>query len=380
MATRREVEKRKRNLRDLLEQECRAGAFRPHSLLPPVRELAATHELSPLVVRQVLQSLEAEGLLYTVPRVGTFAGQHVAAECEFYLLLLPTVIEGPFVQLKIGFEERIARLGGASLLLTPDAALQYAHSSHLPRLAGVFDFDEAPFSDRSEKEDLPHVRFAGSKHPIVGADLVSFDDENGGRLAAQHLLAMGHRRIAFLGLHRAEIEGGMFAWSAERERGWREALIAQGFGAEGLAYHVTESGDFDQVQAARAAAGPLVRRPDITAVVTANDLAAKGLLEAFQDAATPSEYWPAIVGFDEDPTLTGYNLSSCRLPWDEVGRVAADLLWQRRHGRLTGPPVHRQIAMQLIQRITCRANWSLSAQPAALAARNTPTQALSGPP
>lgn len=375
MASRREIEQRKAALRAQLRKECLSGALPGGSLLPPVRELAEQNQLSSIVVRQVLKALEEEGLLYTVARVGTFVGHQPVASSEFYLLLLPVThtIEGRFLQVKVGFEERIAQLGGATLLMTPNGAHRYRQNRQLPPLAGVFDFDEAPFGVRRDTApfDVAHVMFAGSKRSSTSADLVSFHDVDGGRRAAQHLLSLGHRRIAFLGLHRAHGDPGIFAWSAEREEGWRQALQAEDIATEGLAYHVEEYPLSDQIQSAYKAAGSLVRRPDITAVVTANDLTAQGLIHALGDAKTPLGHWPAIVGFDDDPCVAGQNLSSYRLPWDEVGRTAAELLWQRRHGQLTDPPVHRQVPMRFIRRFSCQPNWSMTDTQVALVAART---------
>lgn len=363
MATRRQTEQRKAELKQELREACRSGALSEGSLLPSIRELAAQHSLSSILVRQVIQSLEEDGVLYTIPRVGTFVGRQVTSASEFYLLFLPkgTPVDARFIQVKTGFEERIAHLGGASLVLTRDVIPQYQHPNHLPVLAGLFDFDEDPFPTTMIpiQPGTPYVRFAGDKHYAEGIDLVSFDDADGGRRATQHLLQLGHRKIAFLALHPVQGDPGMFAWSAEREAGWREALLREYLNPDGLAYHVTVTGAFEQRQAAYEAAEALVHRTDVTAVVTANDQAAWGLLEALRDAHIPLEHWPAIVGFDDDPGLAGLNVSSYRLPWDEVGRAAASLLWERRHGQQTALPVHQQIPMRLIQRFTSHANWSV---------------------
>jgi DNA-binding LacI/PurR family transcriptional regulator len=109
-------------------------------------------------------------------------------------------------------------------------------------------------------------------------------------------------------------------------------------------------------------AGRLTKNSEITAVVAANDLAALGLLDALQAAGIPREHWPAIVGFDNLPIIQGQILTSLRLPAEGLGRAAADLLWERHHGVLTGPPVHRHVPMSLLPRLTSRAGWSVMAE------------------
>lgn len=356
MTSRREIAQRKTVLRDLLRDECQSGTFAPGSLLAPVRELAERHNVSSVVVRQVLKTLEDEGLLYTIARVGTFVGQTLPGMTEFYLLLLPAtrLVEGRFLQIKVGFEERIAQLGGATLVMTSEGASQFQRDRQILAVAGIFDFDEAPFASG---RNIAHVQFAGSKRAPTNADLISFNDIEGGRRAACHLMALGHRHIAFLGPHRADGDPGIFAWSAEREQGWRQALLAKNLPTEGLAYHADEVPVTDQILSAYTASRRLVRRTDITAVVTANDLTAQGLINALMEAKIPIGRWPAIIGFDEDPCVFGHNFSSFRLPWDEIGRAAAELLWERRHGQLQGPPQHRQVSMRFIRRFSCQPNW-----------------------
>ena len=46
-------------------------------------------------------------------------------------------------------------------------------------------------------------------------------------------------------------------------------------------------------------------------------------------------------------------VSYLRLPWDDVGRAAAQLLWERKTGRLAGQAAQRLVPMQLIPRLTC---------------------------
>lgn len=373
MSTRHETDKRKASLRMALREACLSGKQAMHNAVPPVRELAATYSISPPLVRQVLQELEEEGVLYAIPRVGTFIGTPPAEAGEFYAIEIPErpipgELEGER-QIRIGFEDRVAARGGGSLVFRLDARRPPMRLEQAPLFAGIFVFDVPGVLPDPRQASVPVVWFGHEADRVSGVDLVSFDDLEGGRIATRHLLGFGHRRIAFLALHGAEAVRqpgrSTLAFSIEREAGWREVMAAEGLPAEGLAFRVNAKsrpeGSVEQADAAYTAAQALTQRSDITAVVTANDAAANGLLRALKDAAVPVERWPAIVGFDDRYDVTIQNVSSFRLPWEEVGRVAADLLWERSHGILTGPPVHRRVSMRLIQRLTSRPNWTLKA-------------------
>jgi DNA-binding LacI/PurR family transcriptional regulator len=377
MATRQETWRHREALKRALREACDLRRLPPGAPVPPVRDLAAEYQLSGNVVCQVLQELVAEGALHTVPRVGTFVGAPVAPAVEFYLMLLPDHerLTNPLhlAQIQAGFETRIAELGGASLALPLGRAVELRVHQALPPLEGLFDF--AYHRDETARwgpaGELPRVAMRGRVEDEARSDLVSYDDLAGGRQAAQHLLQVGHRRVAFLALHPAAGEAGQLVWSQERELGWREALRTAGLDAKGLAFHPRSAPEqhFTQhLQAGRDLAGELHRHPDITAVVAANDFAALGLLEGMRQRGLAPAQWPAVVGFDNLPNANGYVLSSLRLPGETLGRAAAELLWERRHGRLTGAPHHRRVAIHLIPRLTSRPDWSRAGDTAALVA------------
>jgi DNA-binding LacI/PurR family transcriptional regulator len=141
---------------------------------------------------------------------------------------------------------------------------------------------------------------------------------------------------------------------------------------ESLVFHAAREprhGDFaGEVAAARETAQRLLTNSQITAVVAANDRAAWGLFDVLRASDILPQRWPAVVGFDNSPSVRGHVISSMRLPLEELGREAADLLCDRRQGILSGKPQHREVAMRLIPRLTSRPDWSHVAAHVALAA------------
>jgi DNA-binding transcriptional regulator YhcF (GntR family) len=364
MATRSEVEQRRNALKQWLRREFENRVVPVGTILPPVKVLAANHGLSVNIAHQTLRQLVAEGVLHTVPGVGTFLGPRQTVTSEFYLFLREAPTGSAEQAIQAGFEEQIARQGGASLALTLAQAQELEGGKRLPALAGLYGVtgNRADGWRWAGAQDIPQVSFAG--HEVDDfADLVSYNDFQGGRQAAEHLLQGGHRRIAFLGLHTPGAVSGPLRWSELREAGWHQAMAGAGAATEGLAFHPAgTAADTEWMhrapQMARETARLLVYREDVTAVVAVNDNAARGLLTALQSAGRPRETWPSIVGFDNQEMPGGYWLTSLHLPADDLGRTAADLLWQRRHGLLTGPPVHRQTAMCLLPRLSSQTGWA----------------------
>lgn len=372
MATRQQTSQGKSALQLKLREKCRSGALVPGSLVPSLRKLALEFGISKDVAAQGLRELIDEGLLHTVSRVGTFVGRPQTTSGEFYLMLLPQhagVTQPHHIsQIQSGFERRLAGRGAASLAMPMLAALEARERGELPPLAGLFDFAYRAESDVAWGAfDGPRVGFAGRIEPKIECDVVQYDSRTGGALATRHLIAQGHQNIGFLALHPLTGETE-FNWSRERECGWRDAMTQAGLEAQVACHPAAEPPHTrqGQIDAARAAASHARLETRVTAVVAANDFAALGLIGALQATGVPRDQWPAIVGFDNLPQINGYLLTSLELAPDEIGAAAADLLWERKHGLLQGPPQLRNAPMQLIPRLTSRLQWGNAANGANL--------------
>jgi len=356
---------------DGIREASRSGQIRPGEMVPTVRELSTTYELSPQTVSLELRKLVNEGLLYTVPRVGVFLSRQVPAVREPFLLVTPPAdsisdVPSHTLRLRIGFEERAAQLGVTSVAMPLDVANNARHVGALPNLAGVFDASVEPEESKWAPTDgVPCVRYSlpFPDEPAGSIDRVYFDDLGGGRIATDHLIQQGHSVVAFLGLHRVGERRRSYRWSVRRADGWAARVAEAGVDPKGLLFTPRSSPrDFDaEVASATAAARALVKRDDVTAVVGANDHAVLGLFNQLRLAAVPTSRWPAVVGFDGTLDPKSQMVTSIRLPWEQLGRAAADLLWERRTGRLVGPSQFREIGMTLIPRLSSTQTWSLGA-------------------
>ena len=375
MATRVETAERKSRLRRDLRASRGGEGWRAGELAQSQRALAEKYGLSQFTIRQELKKLSEEGVLHSVARVGTFAGAPSAAEAEFYLLVTRdgTLGELRFQQTQSGFEEAIARRGDAVLTLEKSDVIGRCERGELPSLAGLFDLAYWPGDAEwmlQGQQLTARVSAAKRFETRPGYDLTSFDDVEGGRIATRHLLSRGHTRIAFLALHSAQRESSLVDWSAERAVGWREALQEAQLESQGLLFQpakdvfgmATQPLQNPENAASRrdfeAIVQRLIARPDVTAIIAANDIAALELLAALRATGRPQQEWPAIVGFDNNPLAQGQLLTSLQLPYEELGRIAGNLLWERRNGKLASTPQQRLVQMRLIPRLTCQPEWA----------------------
>jgi DNA-binding LacI/PurR family transcriptional regulator len=182
----------------------------------------------------------------------------------------------------------------------------------------------------------------------LGSDAVGFDDASGIRTATEHLLALGHRRIAFIGATTVMSTG------EGRLRGFQEAFARRGL----------EHGRMPlRLGAPRITFGfesmiELLALPDPpTAVVLSSSEITAGALEAVQSHGTVIPAELSVVGYT-DPVwyrLIQPALTTVRLPVRALAETIASILLARIERRSddrlpTAKPARIQIAPELIVR------------------------------
>ncbi|WP_217238603.1 LacI family DNA-binding transcriptional regulator [Streptomyces sp. AC555_RSS877] len=171
-------------------------------------------------------------------------------------------------------------------------------------------------------ERIPVV-VAGAREPVPpGVDVVAGDDEHGARLVTEHLIGLGHRRIAHI--------AGYGAVGDLRRRSFEAAMHAHGLADQAL----VETGDLTEEGGFRAAVRLLGRPGRPTAVVAVNDITAVGVLSAAAELGLRVPHDLSVTGYDDT------SISRLRHLWlttvdnagHEVGRRAARCLLDRFDG------------------------------------------------
>ena len=148
-----------------------------------------------------------------------------------------------------------------------------------------------------------------------------FDNFEGGRLATQHLIELGHQRIAFISGPPDHPDAN------ERQRGYRAALEAAGIPFNPA---LTVAGAFHEVSGLLAVDQLLESRQRFTAIFACNDQMAAGAALGLHRHSLRVPQDVSLVGFDDVPTSQYATppLSTIHQPAYHLGRLAASAMLQ----------------------------------------------------
>lgn len=165
---------------------------------------------------------------------------------------------------------------------------------------------------------LPTVFVGGA---VPGLMSVRIDDIAVGRIATEHLILLGHRRIGHIGGDPGEPLN--FTAPVDRRAGWQSTMASAGLVAD---HRLDVPGHFT-VEGGRQAMQHLLRLPDPpTAVFAASDEMAFGALVAAREAGAQVPRDLSVIGVDDHDLAVLWGLTTVRQPVHEQGRTAAALL------------------------------------------------------
>jgi DNA-binding LacI/PurR family transcriptional regulator len=194
-------------------------------------------------------------------------------------------------------------------------------------------------------------RFKSSGVPVVLVDThhpdlsrAVTDDVAGGQLATQHLIDLGHRRIAYVG----DLLSNPFNFTSSRDRyqGYRQALETAGIPFQ-PDYHQGEHGRYE----ARHLTAELLALPERpTAIFAASDTQAMGVLEAARDVGMVVPRDLSVIGYDDIEIAEYLGLTTIRQSLYESGQRGVELLLKTLENQ--GAPESRVLPIELVARAT----------------------------
>jgi LacI family transcriptional regulator len=206
-------------------------------------------------------------------------------------------------------------------------------SGHLDGVVVASTRVDDPLIARLLEDGVPFVTVG--RHPDERVHYVDMDNVAAARMAVEHLIRQGHRRIA-------TITGPLNMTTGEdRLAGYRQALEAYRLPVED---DLIVEGDF--AEASGMAAARRLLSLSVTAIFAASDVMAVGALKVLREADARVPQDVALVGFDDVPLAAAVEpaLTTVRQPIEQMGSMSADLLLNL----LENPPDEQAPAHRII--------------------------------
>lgn len=178
---------------------------------------------------------------------------------------------------------------------------------------------EVHLLDSSAVALLPGAKVVVDSYPGLPYDVVDTDEAEGVQKAVRHLLELGHETVW-------HVAGPEEPPSSERRtHGWRDTLTSAGRVVPPLL-----RGDWSAESGYRVGL-QLADNPGCTAVFSANDQMALGLLRAYQEKGKSVPEDMSLVGFDDLPESSSYvpPLTTIRQDFTEAGKQCVDNVIQQ---------------------------------------------------
>ncbi|HZE40683.1 MAG TPA: LacI family DNA-binding transcriptional regulator [Stackebrandtia sp.] len=269
--------------------------------------------------RRVREAIDSLGFVRNAPAVNLRAGSSPAVGVVVLDIANPF-----FTEVLRGAEDRLAAEGLLLIVCSSDDAVDkeghYLRVLEEHRVHGILITPAM-----ADLTPLMELRDRGLGVVLLDrteADgklcAVAVDDVRGGELAGQHLLSLGHRRIAFLN------GPSSLRQCAERRKGLHRAVILAGLDPAAVLVEIT-------VPSLNARGGEAAIEEidgDLpTAVICVNDLVALGALRAFEQRGIAVPDQVSLVGYDDVDfaAMLSPPLTTIRQPKYQLGKAAAEL-------------------------------------------------------
>lgn len=335
-------------------------------MLPSEHELSEVYEISRGTIRKVLAALEEDGLVRRDRGRGTFitrpGGQKLIPGMNSHSIsfIVPYVRDSFVSSILLGLES-IARINGYAVLFHHvendiDKQETVLRKSIQQGVSGIILYpvdsnNVSPILRELTQDEVPIVLVDRYIRGLY-CDYVTSDNITGGLMATQHLLSLGHRRIAFLGW--SELATSM----DHRRLGYRQALLEAGIEPDSrYEWEVIGYPEVDQSALEQRLSQP--QRP--TAIFAANDQLALSVLSVARSLNISIPGQLALVGFDNLDISAHLDipLTTVAQPAFDIGCTAGELLLSQIE-KETSWTQRRILPVQLIVRKSCGAIIAIS--------------------
>lgn len=307
-------------LAEMLRRQIAGGQFAPGDRLPSFSEFRAEHGVTISTVEKVFTILEREGLIERFRGKGVFVAQRqTTLKCIGFLSRPLARLDWTsyWTHLVEGIQDGAHAAGYKIMLVNPDLPTAWNEG-----LGGVITHEH-------QREDPPQLRVPTPRvcvlSPSKSFASVVADDYGGVHQAVEHLLQLGHRRIAYL-------SADVYWWQQQRVSGYLDALREAGIVPEERWLRAIDCRMLPFRERAADAMRDWLksdwRELGCTALLCYNDGAALGVMEVLQEYGIRIPDELSLIGFDGTILCetASPKLTTVQVPLREIGLRAVRVL------------------------------------------------------
>ncbi|HEU5347659.1 MAG TPA: LacI family DNA-binding transcriptional regulator [Ktedonobacterales bacterium] len=313
-----------------------------------LKELARLAGVHPSTVARVLNddprqrvSEDVRGRILALAREYGYQPNHLARSLRtkrsFVIgTLIPDIANPFFAILFRGIEDALAASGYSVIMANTDDEIPREQRT-IAMLRGRQVDGLLVATARREDPTIEALRAAGFPFVMVNRhtdpipeNAVVPDDYGGAVAAVEHLVALGHRRIAHIA------GSGEMSTGYTRRRGYLDAVQRHGLPVDP---DLVVSGSFRELGGYEAMQKLLALAQPPTAIFAVNDLAAVGAMRVIGEAGLTVPGDISVVGFNDLSAVIGTTrlLTTLRVPLHDMGRAAAERLLAKITGETVSP-------------------------------------------
>lgn len=254
--------------------------------------------------------------------------------CRDIALVIPNISNPFYLQAMLGINDVLMKNSYSLILCNTmwdvEKERQYLRQLYERQTRGVILSSVDDKADCIKEYAGKGMHFVLLDQMLSGVEFpgINFDSRSGARMAVEHLISKGHRRIAFgtMPLNR---------WTRiEMHKGYRDALVRQGIDYQpSLVYECSVNGtdldsDLELRVGHRITEAFLRDGCPATAILCVNDMVAIGVIQALMKNGKRVPQDVSVIGFDDIPFASAVlpALTTIHCPVLETGRLATLML------------------------------------------------------
>ncbi|SDB22228.1 GntR family transcriptional regulator, arabinose operon transcriptional repressor [Pseudobutyrivibrio sp. YE44] len=339
-----------------IKKAINAGKYEVNQKIPSENQLAEQYGVSRQTVRKALGKLIDEGYLYSRHGSGTYVKQPLVkrgnskniAVVSTYMsdYIFPRVIQGInqvlsdnsySILLKTTNNSRKGEAWCMEELLSKNIDGMIIEPSQ-----SAISCQHQVLYDQMDSMGIPYVFIQGCYEAMMDRPYVMLDDVEGGRLITEHLIKLGHKRIA--GIFKADDTQGIL-----RHKGYVKALQEAGisYDPDMVTWFHTKDRSTKPMEGILRL---IENGVSFHAVVCYNDEIAADVIKGLTNIGRSVPHDISVTGFDNSLLAKSRGITTVSHPQEELGKAAAETLIGLINGSLSRKDAHVLLKPELVER------------------------------